>query len=190
MRKVSASESLRKATLYGLSIGGVTLALAGCSQQKKVQPSSAECFKVEQIVQEDPRASADYATMATSNDCARIKRTRLFAECPGGQNIESTLVNDFSVKLVCSEDGTNPRVYRMSDEWQNPNISSTDFANGMTKKYPSSTLVEVTTPNNMPANPRNGGFKFVYSGTEPVIMNSDPNLPILEVTSVKTTLEQ
>ena len=82
MNRMSAREGLRKATLYGLTVGGFALALAGCNETKKILPSSAQCYSAAKIVEENPGLIADYSSVETANDCLQIKRTRLFAECP------------------------------------------------------------------------------------------------------------
>ncbi len=185
MNKLSAKEGLRQVALYGLTVGGFAVALAGCSETKKVLPSSAQCSDIARTIGENPGRTSDYALTATADECAKIKRTRLFAECPGGQDINAKVDTEFSATLTCQGDGSNPRIYRMSDEWQSSTIPSADFAKGMIEKYPNSTLVEVTTPNTEPLDSNNGGFTFDYYGTDPVVMHTDEKLPILGIASLR-----
>ncbi len=185
MNTLSVREGIRQVALYGLAVGGLAVAFAGCSETKKILPSSAQCLDVARTIGENPGRTSDYALVATANECAEIKRTRLFAECPGGQDIHADVKTDFSATLTCGVDGTNPRVYRMSDEWQDSTIPSAAFAKGMIEKYPNSTLVEVTTPNTEPTDPNNGGFSFDYYSTNPVVMHTDEKLPILGVVSLR-----
>lgn len=136
--------------------------------------------------------------LAISGEPNKTKATKFLANCPGAQGISHKLLEDSDVsglqrlvsgapdhhrvELTCDVDGTPPRIFGMSDKWQDDDPQV--LVGQINQKYPGRVIVELTTDqegDRQVTGPDNPEFYLNLSNTEPIVVTSQRPIESIDV---------
>lgn len=138
--------------------------------------------------------------LAISDTPSKTNTTKFLANCPGGQDVSHILRDDQEVsvlqsltqgspdhhqaELTCDEDGTPPRIFGMSEEWQDDDPQV--LVGQINQTYPGRVIVEVSTKQEteqLVTGPYDTEFHLDLNNTEPVVLTT--RQPIEDIKTYK-----